>query len=44
VIETRNGVLTVSGQDGTDTLFGIERLEFADGVIGAAPLADGWAL
>ena len=35
-ITTSNGVTTVSGADGTDTLFGIERLQFDDGVITAS--------
>jgi Ca2+-binding RTX toxin-like protein len=44
VITTSNGVTTVAGQDGTDTLFGIERLEFADGLVDAAPMPDAWVV
>jgi hypothetical protein len=36
-------MVTISGPDGTDTLFGIDRLEFADGSnVAATP--EGWVL
>jgi Ca2+-binding RTX toxin-like protein len=37
-----DGFVTVAGPEGTDTLFGVERLEFADGA--GAPSADAWAV
>ncbi len=41
-ITTSNGVTTVSGLDGTDTLFGIERLQFDDEVVtSSAPAGAG---
>jgi Ca2+-binding RTX toxin-like protein len=45
VITVGNGFTTVTGVDGTDTLVGVERLQFDDvAVAGSAPAADGWVL
>jgi Ca2+-binding RTX toxin-like protein len=41
-VVTGEGFVTVIGPDGTDTLWGVERLEFADSLVNAAPMPDGW--
>ena len=43
-VTTRDGVFTVTGADGIDVLFGVEQLQFDDGLVvlsGSAPLGSG---